>query len=351
MEAYNLTDREKAILRYVVQQFILTASPVGSRNLSKKFDIGLSAASIRNIMADLEEFGLLGHPHTSAGRIPTDKGYRIYVDSLMGPPTLTEKMIQQIESSMEALSHSADSNELLEITSYILSNLTHQLACVTFPRFENAILEKIQIVSLTSTRVMIVITVKSGLVRTITLEVNTKFQSENLNLVQQLLNEKLSGLRFSEIRKTFAERVKDYNRDEIKPVIRLFIDSVDKIFTDTVVSQKAVISGAANVLRQPEFEDHDNLQGVIELIENKDIIIHLMDKKRNEVTNSISISIGRENEDEQFYEYSLITKDYKIGDTAGTVGIIGPKRMEYSKIVAAVVFVAEALSKELKKNL
>jgi heat-inducible transcriptional repressor len=345
MDEYILRDREKAILRFVIHQFILTANPVGSRNISKKYDIGLSPASIRNIMSDLEELGFLDHPHTSAGRVPTDKGYRVYVDSLMDPPRLEQAIKQIVDVNLSAASN--ETEELLKVTSSILSELTNQLAMVTYPKFEQAVLEKIQIVQLSSTRILVVVSVKSGLIRTITLEIDAEVKESYVTNVQQFLNEQLAGLRFSEIRVTFQERVKDLNSESYRPIIRVFLDSVDKIFTD-ISNEKAIISGTKNILKQPEFEDIKNFQSVIELVENKDIIIHILDEKK-QLLEDFTISIGLENKDEKFSDYSMITKEYSIGDLHGTLGIMGPKRMDYSKIVAAVVYVAEQLTQELTK--
>jgi len=347
MDEYLLKDREKAILRFVIHQFILTANPVGSRNVSKKYDLGLSPASIRNVMADLEELGYLNHPHTSAGRVPTDKGYRVYVDSLMDPPRLEEKVKQIIDANLG--SAASETEDLLKITSSILSELTNQLAMVTYPKFELAVLEKIQIVQLSSTRILVVVSVKSGLIKTITLEIDAEVKEEQIVIVQQLLNERLSGLRFSEIRNTLEERVKDFNSEVYRPIIRVFLDSVDKIFTD-LSSEKAIISGAKNILTQPEFEDSQNFQSVIELVENRDIIIHILDKNKSILLDDLSITIGEENRDEKLSDYSMITKEYKIGDMTGTLGIMGPKRMDYSKIVAAVVYIAQQLTQELTKQ-
>ncbi|NMB81472.1 MAG: heat-inducible transcription repressor HrcA [Ignavibacteria bacterium] len=346
MTEYQLKEREKAILRFIIHQFILTANPVGSRNISKKYNIGLSPASIRNIMADLEELGYLNHPHTSAGRVPTDKGYRVYVDSLMDPPKLETGVKAIVDVNLGQAS--TETEDLLRITSTILSNLTNQLAVVTYPKFEQAILEKIQIVRLSSTRILVVVTVQSGLIRTITLEIDAEVNENHIAIVQQFLNERLSGLRFSEIRSTFNDRIKDFNSDTVRPIIRVFVDSVDRIFTD-ISSDKTIISGAKNILAQPEFEDHDQLQSVIELIENKDVIIHILDKNKNEDID-LSISIGKENQDEKLSDYSFITKEYNVGDLKGTLGIMGPKRMDYSKIIAAVVYIAEQLSRELTKQ-
>ena len=346
MKDYQLKDREKAILRFVIHQFIMTANPVGSRNISKKYDLGLSPASIRNVMADLEDLGFLNHPHTSAGRIPTDRGYRVYVDSLMDPPKLENAVKKIVE--MNLTSASSETEDLLKITSGILSELTNQLAMVTYPKFEQAVLEKIQIVQLSSQRILVVVSVNSGLIRTITLEIDAEVSEENLTTVQQFLNEQLAGLKFSEIRTSLHERVKDFNSERYRPIIRVFLESVDKIFTD-MSSDKTFISGTKNILKQPEFENHDHFQSVIELVENKEVIIHILDKNKPGM-NEVAITIGEENEDEKLSDYSMITKDYKAGDLTGTIGIMGPKRMDYSKIVAAVVYIAEQLTHELTKQ-
>lgn len=347
MENYELTDREKSILRHVIQQFILTANPVGSRNLAKKSDIGLSPASIRNIMSDLEETGFLNHPHTSAGRVPTDKGYRFYVDSLMDPPFLDDLQRDLIAQGLESIG--GETEDLLKLTSTILSNLTNQLALVTYPKFEQAVLQKIQIVQLSSRRILVVVSVESGLVKTITLELSVEINRESIQKIERFLNERLSGLKFAEIRNTIKDRIKDYNSGEYKPIIRVFLDSVDQIFTDKKITDKSYLSGTKNILLQPEFENHEHFQGIIELIEDKDIIIHLMDSKKSGALENVSITIGSESEFSKFSDYSVVTKEYKMGDVTGSLGVIGPKRMEYSKMVAAVVYIAELLSEELKK--
>jgi heat-inducible transcriptional repressor len=343
----DLNDREKTILRSIVQQFILTASPVGSRNITKKFDVGVSPATVRNIMSDLEDSGFINHPHTSAGRIPTDKGYRYYVDTLMEIQKLNGSDKGIIDKSLDQ--NSLETDEILKIASKLLSTITKQIACVTYPTLDNGILEKIQLVILSSTRLLVVVSIKSGLVKTMTLEFETAVESEKLHKVESLLNERLNGLTFQEIRKTFKDRLSDVGDNE-KPIIRLFIDSIDRIFKDQKKDDKILITGATNIIQHPEFEDPGKFQSVIELIEDKDIIIHIMDKKRLENNNSVLISIGSENEEEKFNEYSLITKEYTFGETSGTVGIIGPKRMEYSKVVAIVSYLGDMLSEVLTGN-
>ena len=345
MEDFILNDREKAILRYVIHQFILTANPVGSRNIAKKYEVGYSPATIRNVMADLEEQGFLKHPHTSAGRLPTDRGYRYYVDSLMDPPEINEQAKSLINSELSNIS--SETNDLLRLTATILSELTNQLACVTFPKFENSVLKSIQIVPLSSSRILVVVAIESGMVKTITLEIDSTVSSQNYSSVQQFLNERLSGLKFKEIRETLKDRLLDFSKEQFKPIIRLFIDSVDKIFKDSQINDQAYITGAKNIVKHPEFEGLDKLKGVIELIEDKDVIVHLMDSTKSPDT-AVNVAIGKESREIKFSDYSTITTEYSIGEATGTVGIMGPKRMEYSRMIATVVYIAEQLSKELK---
>lgn len=348
MSLAELNEREKSILRFIIQQFILTASPVGSRNIAKRYTLGISPATVRNIMADLEESGFIDHPHTSAGRIPTDKGYRFYVDSLMNIQTIDNNERNLINKEFE--NKIDEKEDLLKITSNVLSRITHQLACVTYPKLESGTLEKLQIISLSSTRILVVISIKGGLIKTITLEFASEIRDSQISSVQNLLNERMAGLSFKEIRGTFSERFKDVQDDE-KAIIRLFLNSADKVFKDVRNSDSIYITGAKNVIQQPEFEDPERFQGVIELIEDKDIIVHILDKSEEVNSNDVYISIGKENEDQKLIDYSLITKEYKIGDVSGHLGIIGPKRMEYSKVIAIVDYVAKMLTETLKNEI
>jgi heat-inducible transcriptional repressor len=343
----ELSGREKLILRSVIQQFILTASPVGSRFITKKYNIGFSPATVRNIMADLEESGFIGHPHTSAGRIPTDKGYRFYVDSLMEIQKIRNSEKGIINKSLDI--EKVETDEILRLTTAILSNITKQLACVTYPRLDSGILDRLQIVSLSSSRILIVISIKGGLVKTMTMEIDSEIKPAHIESVQNLLNERLCGLTFKEIRTTLNERFKDVDEHQ-KPVIRLFVDSVDKIFKDVSSKDNVYLTGASNIIKQPEFEDPEKFPGIVELIEDKDIIIHILDKGSDTALDQVFISIGSENEDRKLEEYSFVSKEYSIGSTSGTLGIIGPKRMEYSKVVAIVDYMAKMLSEILKNE-
>lgn len=343
----DLTEREKTILRFIIQQFILTASPVGSRNITKKYEVGLSPATVRNIMADLEESGYIDHPHTSAGRVPTDLGYRKYVDSLMEIYRINTNVKQSIAKKLE--SSELDEEGVISLTSKLLSNITNQISCILFPKLESGILQKIQVVSISSNKIMVILTIESGLVKTITLEIKTEFDEKHLISTQQLLNERLSGLSLRQIRETFYERFKDLQSED-KPIITLFLESASKIFIDEVNENKLFIAGAKNILKQPEFEQSEKIQSIIELIEDKDVIIHILERNSELSGDNVFVSIGKENKLEKLEDYSLVAKEYHVGNAYGMLGVIGPKRMDYAKITAFVDYVSKVLSNYLSKR-
>jgi heat-inducible transcriptional repressor len=338
----NLTERERTILRYIVHNYIVTATPVGSRWIAKELDIGLSPATIRNVMADLEFMGYLGHPHTSAGRMPTDRGYRFYVDYLMEIEHLQESdqdSIQQILSPVD------DPDEVLRESSKLLGRISHQLSIITSPHFASGIFEKLELIALSSSKIMVVISLKAGLVKTITMEVLSEIRREKLDALSTMMNERLSGLTLSEIRNTFVNRMKDIS-GEHTGLVRLFIDSVDKLFSDVSDMEKVHIGGTRDILTQPEFEHPENFRSIIELLDNQQMIIHVLEKNDMK-SGGVNVSIGSENSDDAFKHYSILTTGYSIADVNGSVCVIGPKRMNYSKVVPLVDYIARTISSML----
>jgi heat-inducible transcriptional repressor len=336
----ELTDREKTILHYVVHDFIETATPVGSRVISRRHGdvLGLSPASIRNVMADLEHLGLINHPHTSAGRMPTDRGYRFYLDSLMQTETLSEAETEAIRKNLGA---AEETEALFRETSRLLGRISHQIFVLTSPRLDRGSLEKLEIVPILANRILVVLSIKSGLVRTIMMEVATEIPREKLDDLARFLNERLCGLTLKEIRQTFHERVKDVQGEETG-LIRLFIDSVDKVFpADT--PGKVHIGGADQVIDQPEFMNPEDFRSVIELINDEEMIIHIL-RKNEARPNEVAVRIGGEIDDEKLRGFSVITSGYTMGEVAGTVGMIGPKRMPYARMIPLVDYVAKMIS-------
>ncbi len=337
----TLTERQREVLKNVVQTFILTAVPVGSRGMSKRTDINLSPATIRNVMADLEEQGLISHPHVSAGRIPTDKGYRFYVDGLMGLEILSSKDKDDIYKNLSGITETED---LLKETSKLLSRISKQLSVVSTPHLHTGVLQQLEIIQISDSKLIVILSIKSGLVKTIMMEISSEISRSKLEEINRFLNQRLCGLTLLEIRETFHDRVKDAENEETG-LIRLFLYNTDKLFNDFYSRERLHISGTSNILSQPEFESPEQLKSIIELIDNEDIIIHVLEKceVKNKCDN-VTIKIGSENDIEKLQDYSLIISSYRIGETTGTIGIIGPTRMEYSKVIPIVRCVAEAVS-------
>lgn len=335
----QLTQREKTVLRYIVHSFILSATPVGSRYISKKHGMGLSPATIRNVMADLEEMGYLSHPHPSAGRMPTDEGYRFYVNSLMELHKLSGAEKQTIRKQLDSAS---DAEELLRESSKLLGKISKQLSVVSSPHLSSGTFEKLELVTISSTKIMVILAIKSGLVRTIMMEVYSEIPRERLEDISSVLNERLSGLTLQQIRDTFSSRVQDV-KDEESGLMRLFIESVDKLFADIKEGDKVHIAGTENLIAQPEFENPENFRSIIELINNEDIIVHVLEK--HEGKNQVIVTIGQENEEKRLQNYSVVSSSYSIGEVKGTVGLIGLKRMDYSKLIPLVDYVAKVISR------
>jgi heat-inducible transcriptional repressor len=342
----DLSEREKTVLRYIVRDFIETATPVGSRFISKHHvtDLGLSSASIRNVMSDLEDRGYIDHPHTSAGRVPTDKGYRLYLDNLMELERISGKDQKVIR---ENLAGGDEAAQVLKEVSRLLGRISHQLCVITPPILQTGVFEKLELVSLPGNRLLVIISIKAGLVKTLMMEVASEISREVLDDLSRKLNERLSGLSFAEIRQTFEERVREIQDNETG-LIRLFIESVDKLFVPPRNSTLH-IGGAKDVVEQPEFVNAEDFRSVIELINNEEIIIHILEKHqiRPDVVN---VTIGQENKDEKLRQYSVLTASYTVGDAKGSVGMIGPRRMPYYRMIPLLDYVAKTVSELFDSN-
>jgi heat-inducible transcriptional repressor len=338
--ATEMKDRERTVLRYVVHDFIETATPVGSRYMCKRHEdeIGLSPASIRNVMSDLEGWGYISHPHTSAGRVPTDRGYRFYLDSLMELEQLTHRIQDSIRRDLAA---AEDREEMLKDASKLLGMISHQLCIVSSPQLSSGTFEKLEIVPLVGSQVMVIISVKSGLVRTIMMELASEVTRDRLEDLGRFLNERLHGLTLNQIRESFAERVKEAP-EGASGLVRLFIDSVDKIFVPER-AEKLHIAGTDKIIEQPDFIHPRDLRSIIELISDEEMIIHVL-RKNETGPKEIKVSIGEENESEKLKPYSVITSSYTVGDVKGTIGVLGPTRMPYDRMIPLVDYVARTIS-------
>lgn len=342
---HRLTEREREILRLVVKNFVETAGPVGSRYLAKHSNIGLSPASIRNTMSDLEDYGYLEHPYTSAGRIPTDLGYRAFVDSLMGSPALSEAEKQTLLSELERLVGNPD--DVLREASRLLGRLSNMLGVVLSPKLSAGILERMEVVPLSSSRLMFVVSVQGGLVKTIVLEMQSELRRDDLDRVVDLLNERLAGLTLEEVRRTYESRVRDLT-DDRDGVVRLVLKEGSILFSDPAEARRLQVAGTHHIIQQPEFQEPADLRGLISMLEDEDFVVHLLEDRQIDTAVGpchAVISIGREHSDEKAERYSIVSARYQIGQTVGTLGIIGPMRMDYARMIALVEHMAMFLTR------
>lgn len=339
----ELTEREKLVLRLVIHNYILSATPVGSRVLAKRHaELGLSPATIRNTMADLEDSGLLTHPHTSAGRVPTDLGYRIYVDDLMEFKEISQREKETIIKEIESIP-GKDVKQILTVTSKTLGKISRLLGIIVSPRFSEGILEKIDLVRVSQDKLFVVISIQSGLVKTIMLEIESTLKDSQILNASRYLNSRLAGLSFQTIRSTIEERLQPLDGEEAK-IIRFFVDDVERFFQMDEVGDYFV-EGTSNVLSQPEFSSTDKMRSIVEFLENRDVVVHLIEQRR--VPNGISITIGEENPDRIAKTLSVVTAGYHVGQIQGTLGVIGPTRMDYSKLISLVDYTARTVTEHL----
>lgn len=337
----ELSDREKDILRTIIHLYILQGAPVGSRNLAKylELELKLSPATIRNVMSDLEDMDYISHPHTSAGRIPTDKGYRYYVDTLMNIEHLNPLEKKSVKDNLSAI----EPDNIFREASKVLGLMSRCLSIVEIPHLASLKIEKLEIVQLSSSRLLIILALDSNIVRTVTLEAEFEIKLKEIERIATFINEKISGKTLKEINENFVGIMQGSEHDKT-PLIRLFVNSIDKLFENQSASDRLHITGTQNLLSLPEFDDINRVKSVIELVENEDVIIHILDKYESEYQD-MKVLIGSEMNNKLLDDYSLIVTSYKIGSAVGSIGIIGPKRMNYPKLTSLVHYVGEMITR------
>ncbi|MCB2200672.1 heat-inducible transcriptional repressor HrcA [bacterium] len=340
----SLTERQEAVFTAVLQQYVTSARAVGSRNLAKRLTLDLSPATVRNVMADLEEMGMLSHPHTSAGRVPTTLGYGYYVDSMMHRVELTDDEQREFSQALKEVMIGGV-NEVLDRAGETLARVSTLISVVLSPRMADGILHKIDLVRIATGRLLVVLSIRNGFVRSILLEISSTLKDEEIDAAKRLLNERLSGLTLGEVRHTIDKRLAGVSESST-PLIKLVVDSADHIFRPDRV-EEIHVDGTRNVLDHPEFANMDQMKAVIEILEDRDVIMHLLEKGQHKMDDGVRISIGEELGQGSLESCSVVTAGYSLGDTEGTLGIIGPTRMDYARVVSLVNFAASTLNRRL----
>ncbi len=340
----NINDREKLVLEAIIKNFILTTTPVASSYIAQNSQFSFSPATIRSVMGKLEEDGYIYQPHPSAGRVPTTAGYRIYVNQMMKRSRLPRRQKEKIQEVIKE--NPGDLESLLRESTRILAQFSHQLSILISPHLDEGVFHRLDITRLSSERLLLVISIKSGMVKTIMLEINSNLTNDQLSSVRQILNERLNGLKLKQIRTKFKEIVKDIQNEETG-LIHIFLKSANRIFNFNDDSE-VFLTGTPNMLRQPEFSDYRKISQVVELLEDKKVIVHILNE--NTLESELNIKIGEEIGEQKMENCSIIAARYRIDQVSGTLGIIGPMRMDYSQLVPLVEFTAQILSDSLTAN-
>lgn len=329
--AQPLTDRERAVLEAVIQTYIETAEPAGSRTIAKRFPLGVSAATIRNTMSDLEDRGYLFHPHTSAGRIPTDRAYRVYVDGIIR------------EGRVEQPDHAALTRELrrdagvieglLQKAAQVLGVLTSELGVAVGPSLDHAELERLELVPVVSDRILMVLVLRGGLARTIYVEVASHLPAEAVASVARVLNERLGGLSLAEIRTTVRERLRDTTAMS-RELLNIFIEEAETLFDLPAGTHGELLLGSAQPLAdQPEFHTNEQIRRLLDLTERRDVLRSALRARRG---GGLTVTIGGENSDPSLSAFTIVTASYRRGSLSGVIGVMGPTRMPYEKVLGLV---------------
>ena len=344
MTCDSLTERERTILQAVVEAYIETAEPAGSRRIVRQYDLDISAATVRNTMADLETKGFLTHPHTSAGRMPTDLAYRYYVDSLMGRRDVSRRQRAWIEKELTGPPAASELESVVRRAARVLGLLTGELGLSVGPILAEAVLLKLDFVPIDSGKALMVLTLGSGVVRTVYVDLPAALPAETLAAISRILNERLAGSTLREIHGTLTERLRDIQISDPSAAafVNIFVESGPDMF-EWVQGQEDIHLGNVSLLAsQPEFHSGVRLKALMELTEQRELLASALHGRTT--GRGAHITIGAEHGAPELSGLTIITANFQLDQLEGVVGVIGPTRMPYEKILAVVEFTSSLVS-------
>lgn len=343
-----LDERKIKVLCAVIDSYIREAEPVGSRTISKEYDLGISSATIRNEMSDLEELGYLSKPHTSSGRIPSDKAYRFYVNNILRNNQIKIDVKKKEEIKKLLTQQSKEIDELIQNSAKILSAITSYTALAMSPQIRNMKLKHIQLVSIDDNEILIILVGSSGIVKNIIFRTHEAVLEDQLERLSNFLNNKLKGFTVSEI-----ERAIKYNILNEMYQYKSIIDKIIPIIVNSLEDYSDVevyANGVTNIFDFPEYKDANKAKTFISFIEDKEQLANLLLK--SSLNSELEITIGSENVYDEIKDCSLVTTTYRIGDKIiGKIGVIGPTRMDYSMAISSIKLFSENLTEILERLL
>lgn len=339
-----MDERKWQILEAIIREYILTAEPVGSRTLTRRYDLGISAATIRNEMADLEDLGFLEQPHTSSGRIPSDRGYRTFVDSILQAkdlPTVSDEVQQLFVIKKRQI------QDLIQETTRLLSDTTHYISVGVAPDVQDTVFQHIQLIPVSDRKVVAVLVTDTGMVQNQIFNMPINMDRRELGQISEFLNDHLQGITLQKISLEMMKHLESelVNRyDVMSDVIKTLY--VELLGETNRKLQQIFLDGATYMMDQPEFADINKLKTVMNLIEQRELLSHVLKQPGSE--DLIHVSIGQENPVKEMQNCSIVSATYSVnGKPLGRIGVLGPTRMEYGKVISLLQFVTGVLSRTL----
>ena len=336
----ELDERKKKLLEIVIEEYTATAEPVGSLKLAK--DLGLSSATIRNEMAALEKLGLLEQPHTSAGRIPTTEGYRWYVDQIITERTLLPKEKASIDKMLS--DDVIKFENLIKEATSVLSRLTNYASIAVSPEIDDCTVEEIKLVKIGTNKLMIILLADNGLVKETVITNENQIPDENVSIFNNYLNYKLRGMNFRDI----YDNITPYIENELNNINDNIVPLIVELNSLLTNNTEVIVDGASNMLALPELKKSDTLKKFLNVIETKDALKELV---KNGYDGNINVYIGQETSFDDLKDFTIITYKQKINEKeVGTIGIIGPKRMDYKKVIPTIKYIGDMLQQKMEKR-
>ena len=338
----NLDERKFLILQAIIDDYITTAMPVGSRTISRKSGVGFSPATIRNEMSDLEELGYLDQPHTSAGRIPSNKAYRLYVDRLMKVGKLSADESERMHDYMQARSAQVDG--VIRSAAQVLADATQYTSVIVAPKLGSLRIKHIQLVPVAQGTALMIIVTNLGIVKDAVIRVPEGLDSDDLYSISRMLTARLADQPLDAVRQIFSELLRDTDNNrklmgEALRVIEKKLENED--------STDVIIGGSSKLLNYPEYSDVEKAKNFLTVLESKDTVRKLVGRGGGM---EVTIRIGPENDVPELSDCSIVTAQYRVGDqSTGTLGIIGPTRMNYNRVIPVLEFMSRAMT-ELLSN-
>ena len=338
----QLDERKYLILQAIIDDYIMTAMPVGSRTISRKSGVGFSPATIRNEMSDLEELGYLAQPHTSAGRVPSNKAYRLYVDHLMKNVKLTPDERERIHDHLVDKSKRVET--VIRSAANVLSDATKYTSVIVAPKLGTLRIKHVQLVPVAERTALMIIVTSAGIVKDAVINIPEGMNADELYSISRMMTDQLADKPLEAVRQAFAEMLRSNTENrrllgEALQVIEKRLESEDQA--------DVIIGGSSNLLGYPEYADVNKARNFLAVLESKDTIRRVLNR---DGSMEITIRIGPENQVPELNDCSIVTASYRVGDHSnGTLGIIGPTRMNYNRVISVLDFMGRALSDVLSE--